>query len=200
MRTGAVAWGGGDSRARAKSLRTPSVGGDARGALGAVAARSVADHPAFDALLSGSMHVAPANVTAVDVASVTKATPGAEELPPRGGEARPPPPLAVAWGLNEGDLVLAAGSSPAALLATEASPARHLGDEPRMARVLSALGGDVALALVAQPLRFDPVRAGTDDALAPMAIAWGRKGGDAWLRVELAGVLLRELVRPKAGL
>lgn len=194
--TTALAWGGTDG-SRGLLLRTPSVGGD--GAVHATRALLDLSHrPAFEALLSGSMHVAPATVAPVDVPSVTRAS--LAKLASRGGDAHPPPPLAVAWGLHDAELVLAAGTAPTGLLAVEATPAKRLGDDPRMARVLAGLGPDVALALVAQPLRFDPVRAGTDDALEPFALAWGRKGGDAWLRVELAGALLRELIRLKAGL
>ena len=87
-----------------------------------------------------------------------------------------------------------------ALLAAQAMPEGRLSDDPRTARLVRGLGGDVVLALIARPLRFDPARASGDAGLAPAVLALGRRGGDAWLRVELGGALLHELVRLKAGL
>jgi len=195
--TGGLAWGGAEG-ARGVVVRTPSAGGD--GAARAVRELLDLSHrPAFEAQLSGSMHLGPAAVAPADVPSVSKAS-LARFAARGGGEGHPSPPLGVAWGLHDGELLLAAGGAATGLLASEAAPAKRLGDEPRMGRLLAGLGADATLALVAQPLRFDPVRAGSDEALAPLAIAWGRKGGDAWLRVELAGALLRELIRLKAGL
>jgi hypothetical protein len=196
--TASLAWGGADG-ARGLWLRTPAASGD--GATRSV--RELVDlshHHAFEVLLSGALHAAPSAVVAADVPSVTRATlatfavSGADKHPPAS------PPLGVAWGLHDGDLLVAAGAGATAMLAAQAAPARRLGDDPRTAHVVESLGADVAFALLARPLRFDPVRGTGDAGLAPALLAWGRKGNDAWLRVELGGALLRELVRLKAGL
>jgi hypothetical protein len=194
--TAAVAWGRAES-AHGLLVRTPATGEE--GASRAV--RELVDlshRAAFGGLLSGAMHLAPATVAPADVPSVSRAS--LARFGPQGADAHGQLPSGVAWGIHDGDLLVAAGGAATGLLAMEAKPARRLGDDPRVARLISGLGADVAAAVIAQPLRFDPVRSGSDDALAPAALAWGRQGSDAWLRVELAAVLLRELIRMKAGL
>ena len=190
-------WGG--EGARGLWLRTPAA--SAEGASRAV--RELVDlshRHALESLLSGALHVAPSVVAAADVASVSRASlatfaaSGADKHP------HPSPPLGVAWGLHDGDLLVAAGGGATAMLAAQAAPAKRLGDDPRTAHLVESLGADVAFALIARPLRLDPARGAGDAGLAPAVLAWGRKGSDAWVRVELGGALIRELVRLKAGL
>jgi hypothetical protein len=94
---------------------------------------------------------------------------------------------------------VAAGFAAAPLLTAAAAPAHVVGDDPRAANALAALGADASVAVYAQPLRLDAVRA-ADGASAPAVAGWGRKGGDAWLRVELADALVREAVRLRGGM
>jgi len=101
--------------------------------------------------------------------------------------------------VHEGELLVAGGKAAPQLLSAEAGPPRTIGDDPRTARALAALGQRATLAILAEPLRLDPTRR-EPDATAPVMFAWGRKGDGAWARLELADVLLRELIRLKAGL
>jgi hypothetical protein len=118
-----------------------------------------------------------------------------------GGNRKPEAPGApgVAWGVHDGELLVSAGTAAPQLLSAEAAPPRRMGDDPRTSRALLALGQRATFVLLAEPLRFDPARS-EPDATAPAIFAWGRKGDDAWARLELADVLLRELLRLKAGL
>ena len=84
------------------------------------------------------------------------------------------------------------------LLSAEAAPPRRLGDDPRSARALAALGRSATFVVFAEPLRLDATRREPDSS-APAVFAWGRKGDGAWARLELADVVLRELIRRKAG-
>ncbi|MGH7296924.1 MAG: hypothetical protein ACRELB_18435, partial [Polyangiaceae bacterium] len=86
------------------------------------------------------------------------------------------------------------------LLATEVSAGARIADAPRSARAIAALGDSATFALFARPLLIDVARRGTEAAAAPATLAVGRKGGDLWARIELADVLLRELLHLKAGL
>ncbi len=197
--TGALAWGSSDA-SRGLWLRTPAASGDQ--ALRAV--RELVDlshRRAFEDLLAGSLHLSPATVRSVDAPAVGKAT--LALFDERGGGASRKPDgagaLGIAWGVNGADLLAAAGTSAQQLLAAGAAPPRRVGDDPRVARALAALGQNATFVVLAEPLRFDPTRA-EPDSRAPAVFAWGRKGGGAWARLELADVLLRELLRLKAGL
>jgi hypothetical protein len=196
--TAALSWGTAES-ARGLWLCTPAASGD--GASRAV--RELVDlshRHALGDLLSGKLHVAPSVVAPADVPAVPKASLATFAVTGVDKRARSSPPIGVAWGLHDGDLLVAAGGAATGLLAVQAAPARRLGDDPRTARVIKSLGADVVFAAIAQPLRFDPLRGAGDAGLAPAVLAWGRRGSDAWLRVELGGTLIRELVRLKAGL
>jgi hypothetical protein len=72
--------------------------------------------------------------------------------------------------------------------------------DARAARALDALHEDASFAVFARPLLFDPSRFGADAARAPAVLAWGRKAGGPWARVELADLVLRELLHLKSGL
>ena len=182
-----IAWG---PAPRGLWMQTVDAGG------GAKAVREMVDllhRPAFGEPLSrlldlGAVHVAPASVAGVtDSAAASFGTAGKS-------------PLGIAWGTREGQLLVAAGEQAPRLLEAEAAPARRLGDDPRIAGSLSTLGSDASLVLLAMPLRVDATRAASDAGKAPALVAWGRKGPDAWLRLEVAGELLREAVRLKSGL
>lgn len=197
--TGALAWGPSDP-SRGLWLRTPSASAEAS----ARAVRELVDlshRRALQDLLAGSLHLSPAAVRSVDVPPVGKASLAMFTDSAAGGNLKPGGAGApgIAWGVHEGELLVAAGTAAPQLLSAEAAPPRRLGDDPRSARALVALGQRATFAVLAEPLRFEPTR-GEPEATAPAVFAWGRKGDAAWARLELADVLLRELLRLKAGL
>jgi hypothetical protein len=156
---------------------------------------------AFQDLLAGSLHLSPAAVRPLDAPSVDKASLALFVDRTPGGAAKPAAAssLGIVWGVHGADLVVAAGTSAPQLLAASAVPSRRMGGDPRSARALAALGDRASFAVLAEPLRLDPTR-GEPDSAAPAVFAWGRKGEAAWARLELADVLLREVLRLKAGL
>ena len=193
---GGLAWGPGDV-GKGIWIRTPAASDEA--ALHA--ARELVDlshRRAFHELLAG-LHLSPGAAPERRRSPVGKVSlvPFGEE----GGKGKVEGAgLGVAWGVHDGELLLAAGPAAPQLLATEAAPPRRLGDDPRNARALAALGQSASLTVLAQPLRFTPRRAPTPTPPPPRCFAWGRKGDGAWARLELADVLVRELLRVKAGL
>jgi hypothetical protein len=197
-----LAWGPTEP-SRGLWLRTPSASAEASSR----AVRELVDlshRRALQDMLAGSLHVSPATVRSVDAPPVGKASLAlfADATPGGAGGARKPDGaggLGVAWGVHEGELLVAGGKAAPQLLSAEAGPPRTIGDDPRTARALAALGQRATLAILAEPLRLDPTRR-EPDATAPVMFAWGRKGDGAWARLELADVLLRELIRLKAGL
>jgi len=106
--------------------------------------------------------------------------------------------LGVAWLEAGGTLSVAMGDVPVPVLRSAARPERRLADEPAVARALAALGTDASAVLVVQPLRFDPSRANLP--VAPLVVGLGRKKDDAFVRVDVAHGLLRELARWQTGL
>ncbi len=197
---GGLAWGASDP-SRGLWVRTAAASPD----TSARAVRELVDlshRRAFADMLSGSLHLSPANVRGVDAPPVAKASLALFEAKASGGGPHRPdagPSPGIAWGVQGDDLFVAAGTSAAQLLSAEAAPHRRVGDDPRTARSLAALGPSASFAVLAEPLRFDPTRSEPDSAAAA-AFAWGRKGEGAWARLELADLLLRELLRLKAGL
>jgi hypothetical protein len=184
--TAAVAWG-------AESglwVRTPSSDAGPKAIRDWIdlARRPVLDDPLRALLQLGPPAVAPATVP--DVTGATLATFAA----PKG------PPLGVAWGMHDGELLVAAGQHAPKLLGIEAAPPARLGDDPRLDAALAALGSDASFTFVAEPLRMDSTRGASHDAAAALVFAWGRRGSDAWVRVDAADELVRELVRMRAGL
>jgi hypothetical protein len=195
--TGALAWGPADS-ARGVWLRTPAASPDASSR----AVRELVDlthRRALQELLAGSLHLSPGAVRSVDAPPVGKASLATFSDPTAGGSRKPEGVLGVAWGVHDGELLVAAGAAAPQLLSAEAAPTRKVGDDPRAARALLALGQRATFAVFAEPLRLDPAR-GEPDAASPAVFAWGRKGDGVWARLELADLLLRELLRLKAGL
>jgi hypothetical protein len=97
--------------------------------------------------------------------------------------------------MRDGHLALAVGERATRLLSVADPPPARLGDDPRIARALSALGSTTTFALLAQPLHLNAARARDDSGPAmPAILAWGKKGGDAWARVEIADGLLKEII------
>jgi hypothetical protein len=193
--TATLAWASGDGP-HGVWLRTPAEGEGSTRAF-----RDLVDlsrrGPARD-LLGGSLHLSPASFATADVAGVGKAT--VATFAPTSAKGSGPPGLGLAWALHDGLLQVAAGPSPAALLASGASPAQHLADDPRAALAIQALHDDATFAVFARPLRFDASRSGADLSREPAVVAWGRRADGPWARVELADAVLRELLHLKAGL
>ena len=108
------------------------------------------------------------------------------------------PPLGLAWLVDGGVLSMASGEVPLNMLGATVHPDRKLGDEPAVARSLTALGTSTSGVLLVQPLRFDAKRANLP--AAPLVIALGRKDKDATLRIDVANGLLREVARWQMGL
>jgi hypothetical protein len=196
--TAAVTWGTSDA-SRGLWVVTPatSAGASSR------AIREVVDlshRRVFQALLASSLHLSPAAVTPLQAPPLGKAS-LATFAADRTGDRTSIPGAApgIAWGVTQdpapGELLVAAGPSARQLLAREIAPGGRLGDDSRTARALAALGEAVTFALVAQPLRLDPARAGlSSGASAPVVLGWGRKGAEAWARVEVADTVLGELL------
>lgn len=184
--TGAVAWGA----ERGLWLRTPSSDAGPRALREWI---DLAHRPVLAEPLHALLQLGPPTMTTASVPDVTDASLATFAVP-KG------PALGVAWGMHDGELVVAAGEHAPKLLATEAAPGAHLGDDPRVAAALAALGSDASFTVVTEPLRLDATRGASREAAAALVFAWGRRGGDAWVRVDAADELLRELVRMKAGL
>jgi hypothetical protein len=110
---------------------------------------------------------------------------------------KPNQTIGVAWLTDQGTLSLGAGAEALVTLKLGARPDRKLADEPSLERFVKSVGSDVTTAIIGQPLRLDPKRANLP--MAPLGIAIGRKGGDAFVRVDIADALLREAARWQMG-
>ncbi|MBX3189729.1 MAG: hypothetical protein KF819_22075 [Labilithrix sp.] len=106
---------------------------------------------------------------------------------------------AIAW-LADGAKAfsIGAGEEPLPILRGGIKPDKKIGDEPALVRPLKALGSNASSVLVIQPLRFDPRRA--ELPAAPVVVALGRRDKDAFLRIDVANGVLRELARWQMGL
>jgi hypothetical protein len=104
----------------------------------------------------------------------------------------------IAWSSSPDALALGAGAEPAVTLKLGASTERRLADEASLRRFIGAIGSDASTVIVAQPLRLDPKRANLP--AAPLAIAIGKRAGDAFVRIDVADALLREAARWQMGL
>jgi hypothetical protein len=143
----------------------------------------------------------------INVATITRDPPKANEPPLRRGDAgatQATPgggktkPLGVAWVIDsENNLLVGAGSEPLVTLKVGAKPEKKLADEPSLKRFVTAIGNDASTLIVAQPLRLDPKRANLP--IAPLGIAVGRKGNDAFVKIDINDGLLREIARRQMG-
>jgi len=177
------------SQARAARLTSPG------GVAAAQALRSLVElggRPVFAEPIHTVWGLGPPAIAAARVDGLTQAS-----IATFGGSSS----FQLAWAVREDQLVAVAGDHAARRLAEEASsPSGHLGDDPRVARALSAIGNDAALVLLAEPLGLDATRPASEVTRAPALLAWGRRNGSAWLHAEAADVLLREVVRLQSGL
>jgi hypothetical protein len=151
-------------------------------------------------LLEGAFHVGPA-VFGPDVGGVSSATFSRVDSAkgPNGPKGDASGSSGAAWSVDGDRLSLVVGPEPFRRMtqaAASASPTQA--DDPRTARVLSAVGEGVAWALLAQPLRFG--RMGAAAPSAPFVVAGGTRAGGLWGRVDVADELFAEGVRLGGGL
>lgn len=181
--TASLAWG----PATAVVVRSPGGEAAVRALRGLM---ELGGRPVFASPLHATFGLAAPSVAAAKVDGLTDAS-----LATFGSKS----PLGVAWGAADERLVAVASEHANQRLASLASSPR-LGDDPRVARALSALGSDASFVVLAEPLRIDASRAASDAAHSPALVAWGRRDGKAWLRLDVGDELLREGVRLQAGL
>lgn len=144
----------------------------------------------------------------INVATITRDPPKSPEPPLRradagGGQvaatvAAKSKPLGVAWTIDsESNLLVGAGTEPTVTLKVGSKPEKKLADEPSLKRFVGAVGSDATFVIVLQPLRLDPKRANLP--VAPLGVAVGRKGNDAFVKIDINDGLLREVARWQMG-
>ncbi len=101
--------------------------------------------------------------------------------------------LGVASAMDSGSAFLALGEDPLPVLLSGVHPERKLGDDSLLAAPLTALGSEVSVVVLAQPLKLDPGHLG--EPAAPGLLALGRRGADALIRVDLSLGLLKGFSR-----
>jgi hypothetical protein len=111
--------------------------------------------------------------------------------PEPGKSPRLLPPAGVASTFVDGAVVMAIGDEPFDVLSHGARPDRTLGDDPLLAGPLRALGNEAAFVVLWQPLKLEPSHLG--EPPAPVVVAWGKRGGDALLRVDASLGLMKDL-------
>ena len=107
----------------------------------------------------------------------------------------------VGW-MMRGDQVTLAISEDAPRLLAAAKPANTLRDDARIAGALSNLGGDATLVLLAQPLNLAANRSSATAGSPPLflTLAWGKRLGKGWARVQVAMPLAKQLLRMLLGM
>jgi hypothetical protein len=110
---------------------------------------------------------------------------------------KPPAGFGAAWAIDHNALALALGPEPVVTLKINGKPDKRLADEPALRRFTTALGSNASTIIIGQPLRLDPKRANLPTA--PLGIGVGKKGSDAFVRVDIPTGLLREAVRWQMG-
>lgn len=136
----------------------------------------------------------------IQVATITRDMPAPTPKRSDGGAPAHAPAknLGLAWSVNEGQVMIGAGSEPLVTLKVATKAEKTLGDEPGLGRFLGAIASDASTIVVAQPLRLDPTRANLP--FSPLGIAIGRRGDNAFARIEISSGLLREAARWQLGL
>lgn len=100
-----------------------------------------------------------------------------------------PGTLGVASALDSGSAFVALGEDPLPVLLAGVHPERKLGDDNLLSGPLNALGSDVSVVVLAQPLKLEPTHLG--EPAAPGLLALGKRGGDAMIRVDVSLGLLK---------
>ncbi len=183
---------------RGLSVRGPSADAVASGKAMRDAAE-IARRSAFAEPLKRALHARDVTFGTADAPPLGKvdvATLVRDDPPPDKAHPKVPPlaPLGMAWLATGGEVSVALGESPASLLAATTKPKAKLGDDARIARAIGAFETNVTFAFVAQPAPRTAQPAGP-----PIVAAWGRRGHDGWIRVELGYGAARELLRNFVG-
>jgi hypothetical protein len=110
-----------------------------------------------------------------------------------GAPHKPAAAVGLAWLVDGGALDLSTGTEPVYTLRHGAKPDKKLGDEPSVVKAVAALGSSASTVIVAQPLRFDPVRANLP--VSPVVLGVGRKDKDAFVRLQIGNGMMREVSR-----
>ncbi len=97
--------------------------------------------------------------------------------------------LGVASALDSGAAFVALGDDPLSVLLAGVHPERKLGDDNLLAGPLGALGSEVSVVVLAQPLKLEPSHLG--EPAAPGLLSLGRRGGDVMIRLDLSLGLLK---------
>ena len=97
--------------------------------------------------------------------------------------------LGVASALDSGSAFLALGDDPLPVLLAGIHPERRLSDDILLSGPLTALGSEVSVVVLAQPLKLDPSHLG--EPAAPGIVSLGRRGSDAMVRVDVSIGLLK---------
>jgi hypothetical protein len=101
--------------------------------------------------------------------------------------------LGVASAMDSGSAFLALGEDPLAVLLAGVRPERKLGDDNLLAAPLLALGSEVSLVVLVQPLKLEPTHLG--EPAAPGILALGRHGSDATVRLDISMGLLKGFMK-----
>ena len=112
-----------------------------------------------------------------------------------GDGAGPPKKLELTWAAGIGQI--SAFLSQKSAMGPDVT-AGTLGDDRVLAAKVGALEANATFVLVAQPSRMDPAKGQVPGAA--FVLAWGKKGREGWARVEIADLLLRDVMKSKMGL
>ena len=102
-----------------------------------------------------------------------------------------PGALGMASVIDSGSAFLALGEDPGAVLLSGVHPARKLGDDALLAAPINALGNEVSVVVLAQPLKLEPTHLG--EPAAPGVLTLGKRGSDAMIRLDVSLGLLKSL-------
>lgn len=204
------------STSRGEWLTAAYVGGKPRGVLlgtptaegaGEPMSRSLREgvellqRPAFKGPLEAFLHVKDITLGTTEVPGVGKAQLATFLRPPdktdKTGAA--PTKIGSAWVVKDNRLAMVLSEDAPAFLGATAAQTRKLGDDPRLATAVKALGNDVTFAFVSRPLALGITTSGSP---APVLIATGRQAAApeiAFARIEVADVVLREAIKLSGG-
>ncbi|MDB4996613.1 MAG: hypothetical protein JWM74_4045 [Myxococcaceae bacterium] len=204
------------STARGDWLTAAYVGGKPRGLLagtptaegaGDTASRSLREgvellqRPAFKGPLEAFLHVKEITLGTTDVPTLGKAQLATFVRAPEKSDksGTPPSKIGGAWLVKDGRLTMVVSEEAPAFLGATAAQTRKLGDDPRLATAVHALGNDVTFAFVSRPVALGITTSGSP---APVLIATGRQASApeiAFARVEVADVIVREAIKMSGG-
>ena len=116
-----------------------------------------------------------------------------DHVPPAVARVRPPLSHGVGTLIDGNHAFLAFGEDPLAILTGGVRPERKLGDDHLLGAPLAALGEEVSVVAVLQPLKLELSHLG--EPAAPAVVALGKRGEDAMVRADLSLFLLKGLIK-----